>query len=468
MKSKKKASPSQSNLFNELELPDGWILTKVRDLVTINYGKGLKEADRRGGSVSVYGSNGIVGSHNKALTNGPSIIIGRKGSIGEVHYSANPSWPIDTTYYIDKFEGVDQTFLVFALKMLNLSNLDTSTAIPGLNRDDIYDQEIPLPPRSEQQRIVARVEALLTHVDAARDRLSRVPLIMKKFRQAVLAAACSGRLTEGWREENLSDVRVDQIYEKIQNLRHERFKNDCESAIKLGQTKPRDQNKNKQSRNQVSDLPELPIEWTYYRLEDISYLITDGTHVTPKYQETGIPFLSVKNVRPFLIRDNNIKHISQSEYTQINQRCNPEKEDILYTKVGATYGYAAINRLDYSFSIFVSLALIKPVKEYFSPEYAEIVMNSEIIFEQARDRISGIGTPDLHLIEIRDFRIPFPPLAEQHEIVRRVGLLFERADAIEREVVAASRRCERLTQAVLGKAFRGELVTAGMADFTAI
>jgi len=321
-------------------------------------------------------------------------------------------------------------------------------------------KKIPIkyPPLAEQQRIVARVEALLMHVNAARARLSRVPLIMKKFRQGVLTAACSGRLTEGWREENPSDVRADQIYEKIQNLRHEKFKSDCESAIKLGLMKPRDQNKNKQSRNQVPDLPELPIEWKYYRLEDISYLITDGTHITPKYQESGIPFLSVKNVRPFLIRDKDIKHISQEEFNQINQRCNPEREDILYTKVGATYGYAAINRLDYSFSIFVSLALVKPVREYFSPEYAEIVMNSEIVFEQARDRISGIGTPDLHLIEIRDFRIPFPPLAEQHEIVRRVGLLFERADAFDREVVAASRRCERLTQAVLGKAFRGDLV----------
>jgi type I restriction enzyme, S subunit len=324
--------------------------------------------------------------------------------------------------------------------------------------------KIPLAPLSEQQRIVARVEALLAHVYAARDRLSRVPLIMKKFRHRVLAAACSGGVTKGWREENPSDVRVDQIYEKIQNLRNEKFSIDCESAIKLGLTRPRDQHKNKQSRNQVSDLPELPVEWKYYRLEDISHLITDGTHVTPKYQETGIPFLSVKNVRPFLIRDADVKHISQEEYNQINKRCNPEKNDILYTKVGATYGYAAINRLDYSFSIFVSLALIKPVKEYFSPEYAEIVMNSEIVFEQARERISGIGTPDLHLIEIRDFRIPLPPLAEQNEIVRRVGLLFKRADAIEQEVVAARRRCERLMQAVLGKAFRGELTHAGMAE----
>jgi hypothetical protein len=61
MKSQKKASPQQSNLFDELELPEGWTLKKIRDLVTINYGKGLKDADRAGGSVSVYGSNGIVG-----------------------------------------------------------------------------------------------------------------------------------------------------------------------------------------------------------------------------------------------------------------------------------------------------------------------------------------------------------------------------------------------------------------------
>ncbi|MBM4088333.1 MAG: hypothetical protein FJ276_02725 [Planctomycetes bacterium] len=121
-------------------------------------------------------------------------------------------------------------------------------------------------------------------------------------------------------------------------------------------------------------------------------------------------------------------------------------------------GYAATNELDYPFSIFVSLALLKPVTPFFSSGYAEIVMNSDVIFTQARERVSGIGTPDLHLVEIRDFRTPLPPLSEQHEIVRRVEKLFAFADQIGARLEQAQAHVDRLTQSLLAKAFRGELV----------
>ena len=131
-----------------LDLPDGWTFAKIGEILAINYGKGLKKAKRMPGPVSVYGSNGVVGKHNIPLTHGPTIILGRKGTVGAVHFSKVPCWPIDTTYFIDKFNGLAPRYLVCALRRLNLSRLDTSTAIPGLNRDDLYCQYIPLaPPR---------------------------------------------------------------------------------------------------------------------------------------------------------------------------------------------------------------------------------------------------------------------------------------------------------------------------------
>jgi len=205
-------------------------------------------------------------------------------------------------------------------------------------------------------------------------------------------------------------------------------------------------------------LPEIPESWKYHRLEDLCYLITDGTHKTPEYRQKGIPFLSVKNVRPFSIDDRDIKFISEQEHNELISRCNPEKGDILYTKVGATFGYAAAVNIEYPFSIFVSLALIKPVTPFFMTDYVAILMNSESVFSQARDRVSGIGTPDLHLIEIRDFRAPLPPIEEQQEIVRLVEAMFKSADAVEKRIDAAKVRAEKLTQAILAKAFRGELV----------
>ncbi|MFM6192170.1 restriction endonuclease subunit S [Planktothrix sp.] len=322
----------------------------------------------------------------------------------------------------------------------------------------IKSHPLALAPLNEQRRIVEKLEKLLAKVDTCKQRLDKIPNILKRFRQSVLAAACSGRLTADWRENNPDIESAEDLLKRIEEKKQRWYEEECKKAEKDGRRKPKDQTKNKKSRSHVAELPDIPLNWTIARLEDISYLVTDGTHKTPKYQPEGKPFLSVKNVRQFTVKDKDIKFISEAEFKEINSRCNPEKGDILYTKVGATFGYAAINKLDYPFSIFVSLALIKPVSPYFSSEYAEIVINSELVFSQARERVSGIGTPDLHLIEIRDFRIPLPPLEEQKEIVNRVQTLFKLADQIEQRYQKAKNHVDQLTQSILAKAFRGELV----------
>lgn len=89
-------------------------------------------------------------------------------------------------------------------------------------------------------------------------------------------------------------------------------------------------------------------------------------------------------------------------------------------------------------------ASVMLVQECFLHEYAEIVLNSDIVYRQAADRVSGSGTPDLHLIEIRDFRIPLPSLAEQREIVRRVRGLFQFADGVEEHLAAADQHTTKL------------------------
>ena len=155
---------NQLVIAEETDLPEGWASTSLGDILEVKYGKGLREADRIEGCVPVYGSNGVVGHHHVALTKGPTIIIGRKGSIGAVHYALSPCWPIDTTYFIDDFKSLEKQFVVYALRLLELSELDTSTAIPGLNRDDLYSQIFPLPPLIEQKRIVHKAEQLLARV----------------------------------------------------------------------------------------------------------------------------------------------------------------------------------------------------------------------------------------------------------------------------------------------------------------
>jgi type I restriction enzyme S subunit len=133
-----------------------WPTVSLGDICELKYGKSLPASARDGGAVRVYGSNGPVGEHSHGLTVGPAIIIGRKGSFGEVHYSPSPCWPIDTTYYVDETSTkADLRWLAHQLSVLGLKDMNRAAAVPGLNREDAYRQRLMLPPLEEQRRIAA-------------------------------------------------------------------------------------------------------------------------------------------------------------------------------------------------------------------------------------------------------------------------------------------------------------------------
>ena len=104
------------------------------------------------------GSNGVFGYHNKFIVKGPTIIVGRKGSAGKVTWIEKDNYPIDTTFYVKKINGeVDYKFLYYVLRDINLENLALGAGVPGLNRNDVYNQTYKLPPPDEQQIIMVQI-----------------------------------------------------------------------------------------------------------------------------------------------------------------------------------------------------------------------------------------------------------------------------------------------------------------------
>jgi Type I restriction-modification system methyltransferase subunit len=143
---------------------------EIGTLCEFKYGKPLKEEVRKEGNVPVFGSNGIVGFHNEYLVKAPFIIVGRKGSAGEVHYSEVDGYPIDTTFYIDSVneEVIKLKFLFQILKYLNLKNTNIQSGVPGLNRNDVYKILIPTPPLEIQEEIIAEINEYQKIIDGAR------------------------------------------------------------------------------------------------------------------------------------------------------------------------------------------------------------------------------------------------------------------------------------------------------------
>src|SRR3989344_7290529 len=141
---------------------------KLGEIIELHYGKGISKHDRKlDGKYPVYGANGILDYSDKYLIDSDAIIVGRKGSAGEVTRVSGKFWPSDVTYYVLGNSKIDIDYLFHALKNLNLQRLAVGVK-PGINRNRVYELEIPLPPIAEQKKIVARLEGLLGKIKEAK------------------------------------------------------------------------------------------------------------------------------------------------------------------------------------------------------------------------------------------------------------------------------------------------------------
>ncbi|MCX6841920.1 MAG: restriction endonuclease subunit S [candidate division WOR-3 bacterium] len=192
------------------------------------------------------------------------------------------------------------------------------------------------------------------------------------------------------------------------------------------------------------------------RLGDLCRLITDGTHVTPRYVPEGVAFLSVKDITTGIIRFDDAKKISTEEQAALTRRCRPERDDVLLTKVGTT-GFAKAIDVDREFSIFVSLALLKLDLNRLLPRYTEYMLNSSRVRDLSARDTRGVGNKNLVLKFIREFRIPAPPLADQRRIVAELDALQAKVDELKRLQAETQAELDALLPSILDRAFKGEL-----------
>ncbi|EKA7363836.1 hypothetical protein FCU42_03500 [Vibrio parahaemolyticus] len=168
-------------------VPDGWDKKTLKSIATLNYGKALKADNRVPGPYPVYGSSGEVGFHDKALVEGPGIVVGRKGNVGSVFWVNNDFFPIDTVYFINKEEG--DLFLYHALK--NVQFINTDVAVPGLNRELAYSREILVPDKMNYQRFLSEVEPIQAQINKLQDYNKK----LAQARDLLLPRLMSGELS---------------------------------------------------------------------------------------------------------------------------------------------------------------------------------------------------------------------------------------------------------------------------------
>lgn len=322
----------------------------------------------------------------------------------------------------------------------------SGSAQPNCNASKLASLDIAIPPLNEQQRIVGKLEKLLSHVGAAEARLAIIPLILRRFRQSVLAAACSGRLTADWREQNAHGPSAQAIVGSL----FERRLSEAETVAK--ETKLRviyDYNEENDSQN-------LPEGWSYVALDKLCDSFNYGT--SAKSHLSGlVPVLRMGNIQNGEIDWTDLVYTSNKDEVA-SYILEPQTVVFNRTNSPELVGKTAIYRGERP-AIFAGYLIRVNNFEMLDSAYLNYCLNTNYARKFCSNaKTDGVSQSNINAQKLGKFEVPFCSLAEQQEIVRRIEALFKTADALEARYRTAKAYVDKLRQSILAKAFRGELV----------
>ena len=306
----------------------------------------------------------------------------------------------------------------------------------GLSAETLSTFLIPLPPMNEQVSIIKKLQDCISYTLTIADAQRSGSDLVSATKSKILDLAIRGKLVPQDPNDEPASVLLERIRaEKEELIKQGKIKRDKkESIIFRGDDNSYYERVGDIISNIDDEIPfELPQNWEWSRLQTICYPITDGTHKTPTYSDSGYIFLSAKNITTGKINWNDIMYIPKSLHDELYSRVSPKMNDILLAKNGTT-GVAAIVDRECEFDIYVTLALLRVVNNNISSQYLLKIIASDTIQDYFKSSLKGIGVPNLHLEHIRTTLIPIPPINEQNKIAERIYQYYSLLDSIVQNI----------------------------------
>jgi type I restriction enzyme S subunit len=372
-------------------------IATLGEICELKYGRSLPASMRAHGHVPVLGSNGRVGTHSEAITNAPAIVVGRKGSIGEVRYSVEACWPIDTTYYIDASSTSEHLrWLYYALIGLRLTDLNKATGVPGLNRNDAYEKKLRVPSVPVQRRIAA----ILDKADDIRRKHNGATELAHDFLRS--------------------------CYIHLVGYRNPEFGN-----------------------------------WRSYKIENLAASHKGAMRTGPfgsdlrhsEFVDQGIAVLGIDNAVKNHFDWDERRYISEEKYSKL-RRYRVFPKDVIITIMGTT-GRSAVVPDDISEAITTKhLATITCDQTKVVPEFLSFAIHSDpLLIRQIQRANKGAIMAGLNLGIIKALEIKLPPLRFQEKFSRILSTI----SAVKDEFLAPETNGVDLFESLSQRASRGEL-----------
>lgn len=471
---KQKPLPEISEDEKPFELPEGWEWVRFGNIYEMEYGNNLPQEKRTNtGEYNVYGSNGVVGTHNVACVNSPCIVIGRKGSAGALNLSLNIGcWVTDVAYSSIPPKAMNLDFVFMQFHTLGLASLGKGIK-PGLNRNDAYGLSIAIPPQNEQENIVLKVKELMALCDQLEQQSLTSLEAHSQLVNTLLATLTNSQnaeeLTENW-------ARISQHFDTLFTTEAsiDALKQTIQQLAVMGKLVPQDPNDEpasellkriEQEKSQMvkegkikkqKPLPpvgdeekpfELPQGWIFTRMNNVID-VRDGTHDSPKSisSDDGYPLITSKDFINGSIDFTNAKLISKKDHDAISKRSLVEVDDILFSMIGGNIGNQVKVSSNREFSI-KNLALFKYyTKESTNPNFVKLF--TEHIANTLQSKAIGGAQPFVSLGILRALIFPLPPVAEQLRIITKIESLFIICDVLKSRLQSAQQTQLHLADAL--------------------
>jgi len=476
---KQKALPEISKDDKSFKLPNGWSETRFGEIYLMEYGNNLPKPKRSDtGEYNVYGSNGVVGSHNESSIQAPCIVIGRKGSAGALNLSKGKGcWVTDVAYSVTPPNGID---LAFAFKQFHTMGLDTlgKGIKPGLNRNEANLVVISIPPLAEQHRIVAKVDELMALCDqleqqteqslTAHQTLVEVLLAalfkqaegssdstedfqtswqriadhfdvlftteqsIEQLKQTILQLAVMGKLVPQNPSDEPASVLLDKIAEeKAQLIADKKIKKQKPLPAVTDEEKPFG----------------LPSGWEWVRLGNIGIGSTGKTPSTRNNEFFGgnIEFIGPGNITPqgqLLKADKFLTELGTGQSTSVVEGA------LLMVCIGGSIGKSALASERISFNQQINA--MQTIE--FLPKFLKHSVSTDIFYKSVLEKSTGSATPIINRGKWEELLIPAAPLSEQQRIVAKVDELMALCDQLKTRLADAQITQLHLAEAVVEQA----------------
>lgn len=433
----KKGKPLPEITVDEIpfDIPDSWKWVRWGEIVNIVSARRVHQSDWKNEGIPFYrareiaklSADGYVDNdlfisqelYNDFSKSGvPSegdLMVTAVGTLGKTYIVKKT----DHFYYKDasvicfeNYAHISPEYLKYMMESELMRNQirgnSSGTTVATLTMVRMVEYLMPLPPLAEQKRIVAKIEELLPYIDRYEKAWNRLEDLNKRFpvdmQKSILQMAIQGKLIEQRPEEGTAE----ELYQQIQEEKKQLIK---AGKIKKGKSLPE---------ITEDEIPfDIPESWKWVRIGSLLQKLVDGTHRTPKYTTSGVPFVSVRNMSNGQLSLKDTKFISEEEHRELWSRCNPQRGDILLSKVGTT-GVPAKVDTDEEFSLFVSVALLKFNNKLLDIDFLIYSILAPNFQKQCKDHTRGVGNKNWVIVDIANTTLPLPPLAEQKRIVAKL------------------------------------------------